>query len=182
MTMKSLQAAALLVLLTGVALMARAAPGTLLKNEILRATPAANGTKVADLMKGSTVEVLARQGGWTQVRAGKRSGWVRILSVRTQAPTSSVQDIAALTSRRQGSEVVAVAGLRGLNEEQLQTARFNAQGLQELESYRVGQDEAAQFGQAANLASRKLDYLPSPEAPATNTPGGSNELWWQGGQ
>lgn len=151
-----------------------AAPGTLIKDEILRSTPSGTAAKVASVSKGSAVEVLARQGGWTQVRVGGRTGWVRILSVRGTVSTTSAGDLAALTAKRDG-QVVAVAGLRGLNEEELKTAKFNAQELAQMERYKSDQADAASFARAASLVSRKVAYLPEPRQETSNT--NSSQGW-----
>lgn len=153
-----------------------AAPGTMIKDEDLRSSPSGMAAKVASVSKGSTVEVLARQGGWTQVRAGSRTGWVRILSVRSTVSTTSAGDLAALTAKRDG-QVVAVAGLRGLNEEELKTAKFNAQELKLLDNYKSDQVEAANFARAANLVSRKVAYLPEPKPESASTSNSSSQGW-----
>ncbi|MCP5279827.1 MAG: SH3 domain-containing protein [Thiobacillus sp.] len=142
-----------------------AAPGTMIKDEDLRATPSSAAAKVASVSKGAVVEVLLRQGGWTQVRYGGSTGWVRILSVRTSVTTGSVGDVAALASRREG-QVVAVAGLRGLNEEELKGARFDAKELKLLNSFRAKPAAARSFAQAAGLEARDVAYLPEPKAEA----------------
>lgn len=161
-----------------------AVPGTLLRDEVLLAAPAAGAARLGSLPRDTAVQVLARQGGWSQVRAGNLTGWVRILSVRTQAPGAGVRDLAAIAGQREGRQVVAVAGLRGLSERQLQTARFDARGVQELEGQRIGRPEAAEFGRAANLASHTLDYLPAPQPAARpgHAPAGGNGFWWKEGQ
>lgn len=168
-----------LLFLGMIAFPAWAAPGTLLKDEELKASPSAGAPRVASVRKGAEVEVLARQGGWTQVRAGNQTGWVRILSVRTSVSTTSAGDLAALTSRREGGQVVAVAGLRGLNEEELKTARFNAQELMLLDRYRVDEPEATSFARAAKLVGRQVSYLPDPKPASSNKTNGGN-VWGDG--
>ncbi|MEW6678862.1 MAG: SH3 domain-containing protein [Pseudomonadota bacterium] len=158
------------------------APGTMIRDERLLAAPSATAAVLLAVSKGSKVEVLARQGGWTQVRAGNRTGWVRILSVRTAVTTTGVGDVAALATKRDGAQVVAVAGLRGLTEEELQVAKFNARELERMELYRVDQQEALQFARAASLASRKLSYLPAPQAASTEGGGAGEGFSWGGGQ
>jgi len=152
-----------------------AAPGTMIKDEELKSSPSASAANVAGVAKGSAVEVLARQGGWTQVRANGRTGWVRILSVRGSVSTGSAADLAALTAKREG-QVVAVAGLRGLNEEELKAAKFNAQELQLLDRYRSDDADATGFARAANLARRQVPYLPDPKPAASNRNSGTNIL------
>lgn len=149
-----------------------AATGTMLKDEDLRSAPSSSAAKVTSLSKGSSVEVLARSGGWTQVRAGSRTGWVRILSVRTSISTGGAGDLAALASRREGSQVVAVAGLRGLNEEELKAARFDANELLLLDRYQAQRAEAESFARAAKLVARQLPYLPEPKTPSSSSSSG----------
>ena len=138
-----------------------AAPGSMIRDDVLLASPSSGGAKVVEAKKGSPVEVMTRQGAWMQVRSGKSVGWVRILSVRTGGATVSGGDLAALTAER-NNQVVAVAGLRGLNEEELRAARFNPAELTTLERYRVEQGEAMQFATAAGLTRRQLALLPEP--------------------
>lgn len=143
-----------------------AASGVMLRDESIRASASASAASVGRVARGANVEVLARQGGWMRIRSNGHTGWVRILSVRASAPSSSAADLAGLvdagTTRRDPGKVVAVAGLRGLTEEVLKTARFNASELARLHGYGVTRAEAEQF--AANARLRRLDmgYLDKP--------------------
>jgi hypothetical protein len=168
------------LLLALLALPAWADTGSMIRDDTLRSAPSASAAKVASVSKGSSVEVLARQGGWTQIRAGSHTGWVRILSVRGSVSGSSAGDLAALASRRD-NQVVAVAGLRGLNEEELKAARFNPQELMLLDRYQVDQTEAKRFARAANLVARQIPYLPAPETDAPKN-GTQSQFWWEEGK
>jgi len=168
----------MLALLFGLlSLPALAAPGVMLRDEDLRASASATAANVGRVARGASVEVLARQGGWTQVRGNGRTGWVRILSVRSIAPSSSAADLAGLvdagTTRRDPGKVVAVAGLRGLTEDELKTARFNASELARLHDYGVTRAEAERF--AANARLRRLDmgYLDKPAQAGGSGSGGA---------
>ena len=147
-----------------------AAPGTLIKEEELRAEPGSSAAVLARLARDTPVDVVARQGGWTQIHAQGVRGWVRILSVRTQVTTGSASDLAALASRRDGRQVVAVAGLRGLNEEELKAAKFDAAQLVTLEQYRATPMEAAQFARAGHLRAHKIAYLAPPKTGSSGKP------------
>lgn len=144
-----------------------AAPGGMIKDDDVRAAPNATAKVLTRAAKGSVVEVVARQGGWTQIRVGGQTGWVRVLSVRgTVGGGASLSDAVALTQRRQG-RVVAVAGVRGLNEEELKSARFDAGELAKLDRFAVNEADARQFARAGKLVARTVDYLPEPgDAPA----------------
>lgn len=139
-----------------------AAPGGMIKDDDVRAAPNATAKVLTRAAKGSAVEVVARQGGWTQIRVGGQTGWVRVLSVRgTAEGGASLSDAVALTQRRQG-KVVAVAGVRGLNEEELKSARFDAGELVKLDRFAVSEADARQFARAGKLVARPVDYLPDP--------------------
>ncbi len=144
---------------------ALAASGVMLRDEVLRGAASATAPEVGSVARGASVEVLGRQGGWTQVRAAGRSGWVRVLSVRSDAPASTA-GLAGLveagTTRRDPGQVVAVAGLRGLTEEQLKTARFNAAELARLNQYAVTRADAEQFARAAALQRQEVGYIARP--------------------
>ncbi|MBP8902319.1 MAG: SH3 domain-containing protein, partial [Thiobacillaceae bacterium] len=95
-----------------------AAPGVMLKDDELKATASAAAASLGRVAKGASVEILARQGGWTQVTSAGKTGWVRILAVKSSAPAAGAGDVLGLvqagTSKRDPGKVVAVAGLRGL--------------------------------------------------------------------
>lgn len=153
------------LVLGGWAMSAWAASGVMLRDEVLRGAASATAPQVGNVARGAGVEVLARQGGWTQVRVGGRTGWVRVLSVRADAPASTAALgglVEAGTTRRDPSQVVAVAGLRGLTEEQLKTARFDAAELARLHQYAATRADAEQFARAAALQRRELGYLARP--------------------
>lgn len=159
---------ALLGLLAGQAWAADS--GVMLKEETLRATASGTAKSVGTIGKGSAVEILARQGGWTQVRHAGKSGWVRLLSVRkgassqTDAGAEVAGALAIGTTRYDPSRVTATAGLRGLNEEELRAARFDPGQLQMLDGYAAGASDARQFAAAGGLQARSVKYLPAPAA------------------
>lgn len=163
---------------------ALAASGVMLKNEDLRASASASAASVGRLDKGATVEVLGRQGGWTQVAEGGRKGWVRILSVRAESGAGSSAGLAGLveagSKRSDSSRVVAVAGLRGLNEEELKSARFDANELMRLDRYQVDRGDAEQYARAVGLRHQDLGYLPAPRREKEQEKGQSSP-WGNGG-
>jgi len=65
--------------------LALAAPGVALKTENMLSKPSATSAAVGKMSKGMAVDIVAKQGGWLQVKAGKTQGWVRLLSVRAGA-------------------------------------------------------------------------------------------------
>lgn len=141
--------------------------GTLTKNDELKDKPFRDAKTVKMLAAGEPVAILARDGGWFKVKAGKKSGWVRMLSVRkgdAKAASSSASGLLALASGRSATgKVVATTGVRGLNEEELKAASFDAEQIQLAESYAASKADAQQFAAEGKLVARPFDYLPAPK-------------------
>lgn len=145
-----------------------AAPGTVLRAEKLYSQPAATSKVTASVTKGAKVDILAKQGGWLKVKAGTSTGWIRLLSVRAGAGGlggAGVGDVVgAATTKSDPSRVVAVAGLRGLNDEDLKQARFNGEELARMEALAVKQAQARSFASQSGLAAVSVPDLPRPQA------------------
>jgi hypothetical protein len=143
-----------------------ASPGVMSKDEDLKASASAAADVVGRVAKGATVEILARRGGWTQVSSAGKTGWVRILAVKSGASGGGSGDLLGLveagTTRRDPGKVVAVAGLRGLNEEQLRLARFNPDELMQLDRYASDRADAERFARQVGLRPASIAHLPDP--------------------
>ena len=141
--------------------------GTSLKADDLKAEPFRDARTVGSLNAGDSVEILKKQGGWFQVKSGKGSGWVRMLSIRRGEARKGSVDAAGvldLASGRAGTgRVVASTGIRGLGEEDLKAAKYNELELKKAESFAATQAEAWRFAAEGKLVARKVDYLSAPE-------------------
>lgn len=159
-------AAALLPALLAASPLAQAAdPATLNRADTLRATPFADGKVVAPLAAGAKVDIVTRQGGWYQVKAGGKTGWVRMLSVRRAqaAGGSDVKGLASVASGRAGTGTVSTTtGVRGLDAQELATAEFNEAEVAQAEKYRTSAATAASFAKAGKLVVRDVQPLPAP--------------------
>ena len=159
---------AALLLLMATTSAALAASGTVLRTDKLYSQPSATASVAGSVAKGASVNVLAKQGGWLRVAAGNTTGWMRLLSVRVGAgglSGSGLGDVVgAATTKSDPSRVVAVAGLRGLNEEDLKQAKFNADELARLEALSVSAAQARNFAGQSGLATVNVPALPGPKA------------------
>ena len=148
-------------------------PGTVLRAEKLYREPASTSKVTASVAKGARVEILGKQAGWLRVKAGSQSGWIRLLSVRAGSGGlggAGVGDVVgAATTRSDPTRVVAVAGLRGLNDEDLKQAKFNAEELARLDALRVSATQARTFAGQARLAAVSVPDLPKPQAQQSST-------------
>ena len=138
--------------------------GTALKIDDLKKEPYSDAKNVAQLAAGDKVTILKKEGGWLNVTAAKGTGWVRMLSIRkgeVKSPASLAANLKGLSSGRTGTgTVVATTGIRGLNEEELKAAKFNAAQLTLAESFLTTRADAKKFADQAKLKSRSVDYLP----------------------
>lgn len=147
---------------------APAAPtsGTLARNEPLRAEARDDATTVQKLDKGAKVQVLFREGAWYRVDHGGQLGWVRLYWVRTggakveranAAPARSIgNSIAAARARRNQGQITASLGVRGLSEEELKGAHYDAEQLAKLDKLAVDTAAAARFAAAGPVTGRDV--------------------------
>jgi hypothetical protein len=167
MTIARPLAALLATLLLAVGAARAGEPGTVLKADELKAEPFRDARTLGSLTAGDKVEILGKQGGWFQVSSARGKGWVRMLSIRRGEARKGVGDAAevfGLASGRAGSgRVVATTGIRGLDEEQLKAAKFDAAELKKAESFATTRAQARTFAADGRLMPRKVEYLPAPE-------------------
>jgi len=158
---------------------ALAAPGTVLRNDKLYTQPSATSKVAASVPKGASVDIIAKQGGWLRVTSGKSTGWIRLLSVRAGAGGlgggAGLGDVVgAATTKSNPSRVVAVAGLRGLNDEDLKQAKFNGEELSRLNAWQATPAQARSFAAKAGLKTANVATLPAPQAAQTSSPWETN--------
>lgn len=164
-----------------VAPLVQAAPGTLLRDEILRSQASATASVTARVSRGTAVDIVSRRGGWLQVRTPRAQGWVRLLSVRAGRGGSGgagLGDVVGVATRRADpSRVVSVAGVRGLSEDQLRQARFDADELARLDNNAATLSQARSHASRSGLASVNVPSLPRPQANVTPSNNGSDTDW-----
>ena len=142
--------------------------GSVVKNDELKAEPFRDAKTVAALAAGDKVDILKKDGGWLKVRSAKGNGWVKMLSIRrgdARKGTGDAAGLLGLASGRAGTgRVVATTGIRGLNEEELKAAKFDAAQLKLAESYITSRAEAQKFAAKGKLAAHQVEYLPAPDS------------------
>lgn len=150
---KLLIAASLPVLLLANISMA-AETGSALKNDNIRFEPFADAKVTGTLSRGDSLEIISKKGAWLQVKSKKSTGWVRLLSVKRGAASSSNQTsgiLAAASGRAGTGQVVSTTGIRGLSAEELKAAKFNESEVKTLEGYTQSAAQGHQFANAGNL-------------------------------
>lgn len=127
--------------------------------------------KVAGRLEAETrVEVLERRGGWVNVTAAAKSGWLRLHQVRLgegdrekgSSGFFSLWNIG--TTGRSGSQgIVATTGIRGMSADQLKDAKPNKQEVKKLQQYRASDAQAREFAAGGALKEQQVAALPVPE-------------------
>jgi hypothetical protein len=171
--MKKLLVPATALVLCVAAASASAAPGTALRNDKLYSQPSAASRVAGSVSKGASVDILAKQGGWLRVTSGKSTGWIRLLSVRSGAGGAGgagLGDVVGVaTTKSDPSRVVAVAGLRGLSDEDLKQAKFNGDELVRMDAFSVTPAQARSFASKGGLAVANVPALPEPKPAKTSS-------------
>lgn len=155
---------ALGLVLAGLASLAGAESGTVLKPTELRAEPQASADVLAKLAAKESVEITARQGAWAGVTTGSgQSGWVRILNLRTGSGEASQGGGQALASvfRTGSTSADASTGVKGLGAEDLRRAYPNTSEAARLTEFAARPDDARSFASQMGLQARQVSYLES---------------------
>lgn len=141
--------------------LAAAEPGTLLRDSELRAKPFGDAAVVTTLKAKATVDVVARQGAWAQVKAGAEGGWVRLLNVRTGSGQRGDAGVGAIASvfKTGSSGNTVTTGVKGLSEEKLNTAQPAPEEAKRLAQYRENEAGARHFAKQGKLASREVPFF-----------------------
>ena len=144
-----------------------AGPGYVVRSCDLMDEPYRDATALVALEEGAPVEILKRKGGWLKIKAGDKTGWARMSKIRkgeaAAKPDSGTEakGVLDLASGRAGTgNVVSATGVRGLSEEELKEAKFNAGEIQKMESFSANDKQASRFAREGKLQARQVEFLP----------------------
>ncbi len=141
-----------------------AEPGYATRDVELKSEPAGAASAVGTLQKGAKFEIVGEKGAWSQVKSGDLTGWTLSFYVMKGEPAAQASlgqrlgEVWTLGTERR-AETTATLGVRGLDEDQLRAAQFNAEELKRLEALAVPKAEGDAFAQQGQLVPRKVDYL-----------------------
>lgn len=138
---------------------AAAAPGTVVRKDTLRATPAVTAKAVGTVASGAPVSLGERRGFWQRVDSGGLRGWLRLASIRARGGSSGGAGLAALATGRGLGGAVSSTAARGLSATDLTGATPDPAALARVEALAVGEDEARRFSTEAGLVPQSSPYL-----------------------
>lgn len=129
----------------------------------LKAKPFTDAATLDTLAEASKVDVLARKASWMQVKADKKTGWVKLLSLRfapTGGKATGVNDnlnVVFNLARTGSGGSTATTGVKGISEEQLKNPQANVAALNVVNQMDVTPSELEMFRMKGNL---KVQYVP----------------------
>ncbi len=144
-------------------------PGYATRDLELRSEPVGGSPVVGKLAKGAAFEITAEKGAWSQVSSGGLSGWtLSFFVMKGDAPAQAslgtrLGEVWSMGTERR-VETTAVLGVRGLDEEKLASAQYNAAGLTKMESFAQSKAAAEAFARQGGLSRQQVEYLPAPAA------------------
>ena len=149
-------------------LAARGESGYATRDLELRAEPAAGAAVVATLPRGEKFEIVGGEKAWVQVKSGDRTGWTLLFFVMKGDPPQGVSagrtmsELWTLGTDRDKGQITSTIGVRGIDEEQLKSAHFDAEELKRLESFGLPKEEGDAFAKQGALSPRQVNYLAEP--------------------
>ena len=146
---------------------ARAEAAVTVKETELKKEAAIDSPTLATLPEKSRVEVLKRQGGWTQIKpATQPQGWVKMFNLRYGDGSARGDEGSGLGSlfnvaRTGSSGTTVTTGVKGLEitKDTLQNASPNMNELKLMRGYSVSLAEAQQLASSGNLQKQSVAYL-----------------------
>jgi hypothetical protein len=144
---------------------AYAAQVTVERDTPIYAEARADSRIAAQLKQGAVGEVIGQAGAWLQLRTPAATGWLFSFNVRYQSAAGSgtaggaAETLGRIAGPRQNVNVTAVIGIRGLDEEDLRQARFDAAQVQLLEQYAATREQAEAAASDRGLAPVRVEFV-----------------------
>ena len=136
---------------------------TVVGDVVLMATP--GGAASGSVSDGALVSVGPRKGGWYQVSLPDgRTGYLRISQVRFKEQEESESVFGGLwswlnSSRQSTHGGSTTAGIRGMDEQDINAAEPDLEAVATLDSLAVSEASARKFAGQLSLQSRQIDEL-----------------------
>lgn len=137
---------------------------TVEQNTPLYSEPRMESSQVAQLQQGSTGEVIRKQGVWLNLKTAAGTGWLFSFSVRfesqgAEGSSGSGSALGRVFAPRRGPSVTSTIGVRGIEEEDLKGATFDAQQMKLLDGYAASKESAEKGARGAGLSRTSVEYL-----------------------
>lgn len=129
----------------------------------LYAEPRLDAPQVTQLKQGASGEVTGKQGAWLNLKTPAGNGWLLSFNVRFPSQKAegggSGSALGGMVGPRRNVSVTSAIGIRGLDEQDLKQASFNAQQMKLLDDFAATKQAAEDSARAAGLDPVKVEYL-----------------------
>jgi len=131
----------------------------------LYAEPRLDASQVTQLKLGAAGEVIGKRGAWLNLKTPGGSGWLFSFNVRFPSQQAGCGDSGAgsaagrLFGPRRNVSVTSTIGIRGIEEEDLRQASFNADQMKRLEGYAATRQAAERGARATGLTPVSVEYM-----------------------
>lgn len=136
---------------------------TVEQNTPLYSEPRMESAQVAQLHQGTAGEVIGKQGVWLNLKTAAGSGWLFSFSVRFQSEGAEGSGTGSALGRvfapRRNVSVTSTIGVRGIEEEDLKQATFDAGQMKLLDGYAASKEAAEKRARGAGLSRTGVEYL-----------------------
>jgi len=137
---------------------------TLERDSPLYAEARLDASQVTQLKQGATGEVVGKQGAWLNLKTAGGSGWLFSFNVRFQSQAGSGDSATGATAGRlfgprRTVAVTSSIGIRGIEEEDLKQATFNAAQMLLLDGYVATRQMAERGARASGLAPEQVEFM-----------------------
>ena len=146
---------------------AAAEHGVVIRAGDIKAQPFIDAASAASVTANEAVTILERKGGWMQVEAGGKTGWIRMLNVRLGGAAGSAGSAGggdllstAALLRTGSSGKTVTTGVKGLGEEDIHNATVDVAQLDALAALAVDPADATAKAQKKGLKESQVEYLP----------------------
>jgi len=138
--------------------------GVVIRNGDIKTQPFLDAASAATVAANDPVTIIDRKGGWMQVQATGKAGWMRMLNVRLAANDGAVAKKTGLASaaallRTGSSGKTVTTGVKGLGEENLRNASVDLAELDKLAGLSVDPAQATALAGKDGLKENRLEYL-----------------------
>jgi hypothetical protein len=168
--------------------------GVIVRDAPVYAEAASSARKVGKISAGTPVSIFTRKGGWKEIFAEQEAlvGWVRSFQVREDEYAPSVEAGGAESDSRgflsglaafsrkasrffgagnSGSNSgTATIGVRGLSEDEIKSAKPDAEEFAKMQGYSSDRQRMARFALDGQLSANEVEHLkPKQTAPKQET-------------
>jgi uncharacterized protein YgiM (DUF1202 family) len=144
-------------------------PATVVLDTQLYKEPFLDSESLSNISANTSVDILRRKGGWYLILVTPElTGWVRMTSLRKQASTSDKKQkssslgstLESVISGRSGtSDVTTTTGVKGLDEEDLQSSQPDEEAVEKMKSLQSNKQDATSYAEELPLQPQSVDYL-----------------------